>query len=420
MIANQPATDALRMEPENTSDGCVPCEFVTGPAGSGKTHEMQHRIEDDSSYGVLAATTGIAAVNLGSTTINSLLGYYDTESLRDRFVERHLSRTIHRKVVEEGLKNIIIDEASMLDAEQLDIIHLALSELVDPPGLVLTGDFCQLPPVKGKWAFEANCWHKFAANTTRLTKNWRQAEGKFLDALNLVRAGKGVEGTEILKGLVEFSSTLDTTFDGTTLVSKNVEVDRFNFVSLQRVNGKAITVTSQRWGKVKSEWRLIPEELKLKVGAYVMILSNDTPDFTYVNGDCGHIKDFDGESFSIRLVRTGDVVEVGNIERRNETKTLPTSGEKWEHYYDEKRKRFVLGGITYFPIRLGYASTVHKTQGLSLNRVQIDCRNSFFGFPSMAYVATSRARTAEGLRIVGTPELFARRVSVSPKVKEWL
>lgn len=446
MIASEPATDALKTGRQTTDDNCVPCEFVTGIAGTGKSFEMIRRVEEDSSYGKLTATTGIAAVNLGTVTLNSELRFFDTESLQDNFIRGFLQATVkalatgkngNRREEDEagGVQNLVIDEVSMMDGVQLDVIHNALEEvnrtLQRPLGIVLTGDFCQLPPIKAPWAFDASCWSKFAANTTRLTKNWRQGDGRFLDALNLVRSGKGKDAAEALRNLVEFAPTLDTHFDGTTLVSKNVEVDRFNAISLARVQGPEIIVASSRWGKERGEWKNIPQALKLKVGAYVMILSNDTPDFTYVNGDCGHVKEFDGEKFWIKLVRTGETVGISTIERFNEQRRLPDALTKDEKqlrqrgpgahvHYSKGRRRWILGSVTYYPLRLAYASTVHKSQGLSLDRVQVDCRARFFGSPAMAYVSVSRARTPEGLRIVGTPEKFAAQVKVAPEVLRWL
>jgi ATP-dependent exoDNAse (exonuclease V) alpha subunit len=88
-------------------------------------------------------------------------------------------------------------------------------------------------------------------------------------------------------------------------------------------------------------------------------------------------------------------------------------------FYSWKRDRWVIGGVTYFPMRLGYASTVHKTQGLTLDRVQIDIRGGFFSQPNMAYVALSRVRTPEGMRIVGSPDLLAKKIRSDPAVVGW-
>lgn len=158
----------------------------------------------------------------------------------------------------------------------------------------------------------------------------------------------------------------------------------------------------------------------------MMVLSNDVPAFSYVNGDCGHVVEFDEEEevFHVELVRTGETAAIKPIERFYTTRTKPTDQEMASFNpmpkYDSKTRRWIWGGIQYYPLRLAYAATVHKTQGLSLDRVQIDCRGGFFGQPGMAYVALSRCRTPAGVRIIGTPELFGKRVRVAPEVLRWL
>ena len=168
-------------------------------------------------------------------------------------------------------------------------------------------------------------------------------------------------------------------------------------------------------GKLRKEWDLVPQRLQLKVGAYVMILAN-APGFEYVNGDCGHIleyvpkkQDKNGtvpDYFRVKLARNGHEVTVPMLVREVSIKDRP---DGWSglaisklddngvyipqpHYRGAKR-RYVLGQLEYFPIRLGYASTVHKSQGLTLDRCQIDFRNAFFSAPGMAYVAISRCRS---------------------------
>ena len=183
-------------------------------------------------------------------------------------------------------------------------------------GLVLTGDFMQLPPVKAEWAFKADCWPEFDKHTTRLTKCWRQSDQRFLEAINLIRRGDGVGGARLLKDIgVQFAMSADQSFDGTTIIAKNDQVDRYNFTAHSKVQGVLHRVCSSRWGKVRSEWSQIPPDLGLKNGALVMILTNDTPLFTYVNGDCGHVEGYElnevdgGEHFAIKLKRTGEVVD---------------------------------------------------------------------------------------------------------------
>ncbi len=401
--------------------------FISGSAGTGKTTLLHTRIAEDPKAGILCATTGISAINLNTVTINSLFGYFDTAALADLFISGRLQRKI-RAFAEAGYQAVMIDEVSMMDAEALEIFHEAFQQETGESGMgiVLTGDFAQLPPIKAKWCFEADCWNEFDANTTRLTKVWRQDNPRFLEGINLVRAGKGPEAAEVLRDIVEFVPSLDSAFDGTTILPKNDSVDRLNHLALKRLSGQKYEVASTRWGQKSGGWNNIPETLHLKHGAYVMILSNDPGQFRYANGDCGYIVGFNSaqKQFQIKLVRNDEVVEIGPITRLTERRTAPTFKDSFDPnaqpYLDEERKRWIYGAVTYYPLRLAYASTVHKTQGLTLDKVQIGIQNGFFGMSNMAYVALSRCRSPEGLRIVGTPELLAKRIKVAPEITRWL
>jgi hypothetical protein len=410
------------------------CAFITGAAGTGKTYQVRERIRNDPHEGVLCATTGIAGVNLGTVTINSLLRYFDTESLINAFVSGRLVTRLAK--LAQTRRNLYIDEVSMMPAEQLDTLYQAVREAnqrksveksKNPEGLgiVLVGDLCQLPPIKARWIFEAECWGEFDAGTERLEKNWRQGDGNFLAAINHLRAGQGAEGAALLKSTAaEFSSALDLHFPGTTVMAKNDEVDRFNWQALQRVRGEKFVVNSKRWhvARPPGEWGHIPPKLELKIGAYVMILANDTKEFTFANGDCGLIVGRDASSVQVRLARNDTVVNISAITRKvhtvdpDECGTLATSPTWGKSYFDEQAEKYVVGAVQYLPLRLAWASTVHKSQGLTLDRVQLDLRNFFFSSPAMTYVAVSRCRTPEGLRIVGTPELLASRCRIDPKV----
>ena len=432
---NDPALRDERIEIAQSHDDEVPCAFVTGIAGSGKTYLLRERIKEDPSYGYLCATTGISAINLNTITLNSLLRYFDTDSLQNSYESGYLLKVL--KDLAQRKRNLVVDEASMMSRDQLDILYQAVSDVNEyrtvgkPFGIVLTGDFCQLRPINEPFAFEADCWPAFERNTTKLTKNWRQGDGRFLDALNALRRGDGGAGVEILQSLgVEFADSGDANFDGTTIRATNKAVDRFNFLVHRKLKGRMVSVLSTRWGvnpngKPPSEWRQIPEKLELKIGSYVMILANDTDsgegEFSFANGDCGHVVDYDDldETFEVKLVRNEETVQIGMIERKIVSRDEPNGFYPGKRPFKEGRN-WVYGGISYFPLRLAYAATVHKTQGLSLDRIQVDCREGFFGQPSMAYVALSRARTAEGVRIVGTPQQFAKKVKVSPEVLRWL
>lgn len=487
-------------------------EFLTGAAGTGKTTNIKKRItdtrDDENSkrnYGVLCATTGIAAVNLSGgtgdnvTTINSLLRFFDTNSLKESYAEGKLQKSLLSVLVSGA--NLIIDEVSMMEAEQLDILYLALCEVNKLEvcrkrgglGLILSGDFCQLPPVKGKFAFEADCWNKFVenGNLTKLTKVWRQDNLEFLEGLNAARGGDGEKCAEVFQALEAkgnnriFNDSIDTNFDGTTIYALNRDVDRLNntrLLDLLSMARKKITFRSFRWGQQKSEWKIIPDELVLAEGAYTMILANNPPVFDYANGDCGILNSamVDSGLAYLTLVRTDKVVRVRKVSRKVYVKEKPwgesdpvevmskkefkrigtgydTSGETTDNtgdddnsmdifdngnsdpyvdylrrltvenrqspnspYFDYVENKWVIGEIQYMPLRLAYASTVHKTQGLTLDRIQIDPSNAFFGSPSMAYVALSRVRSHEGLRIVGGPKLLADRTNVLEDILPWL
>lgn len=466
-------------EPKLTEEyepSSVHCQFNTGAAGTGKTYNEKKKIEEDPNYGILCATTGIAAINLGATTLNSILKYYDTDSLRDRFNRGGLAGTLHR--IGRKVKKLVIDEVSMMDGRQLDYIYQAMFQVntyedmqpkyddegklkpgTGPMGIVLTGDFAQLPPIKAPWVFEADCWEHFERNTNTLTKVWRQDNLQFLEAINAARSGKGAKCVEILRALgVKFIPQQEGRFKGTTIMSKNDQVDNFNFSALMDVPGEAFGLKTQTWGDQAGEWKNIPEMLKLKEGAYVMVLANDTSgSFEYANGDCGYVqsKDLDGTIW-VKLKRSEQTVPIRPITRyksargddadKSLARTFPGETE-WnhgdmEHLFCEKDCGVSLpgirysawgrpsyncsagsinvGAIKYYPLRLAYATTVHKYQGLTLDTCQIDCRDHFFGNPSMAYVALSRCRTPEGLVIVGTPEKLAERIKIEPKVRRWL
>jgi ATP-dependent DNA helicase PIF1 len=448
---------------EDYSPSSVACSFETGAAGTGKTFNQKKLIEENPKYGALVATTGIAAINLGATTLNSLLKFFDTDSLRDRFNRGGLTSTLHK--IGRVVKKLVIDEASMMDARQLDYIYQAMFQVNEfqdmqgaPMGIVLTGDMCQLPPIKAPWVFEADCWEHFERNTHKLTKVWRQENAQFLEAINYARSGQGNQCANALQSLgVKFVPQQNGRFPGTTIMSKNDQVDNFNFSALMDVPGTAYGLKTMTWGDQAGEWKNIPETLKLKDGAYVMILSNDTSGaFEYANGDCGTIqsKDLDGTLW-IKLKRNDRLVGIQPIIRYKAARgedaenSLAKQFPGQEFEYDNMVHLFCdgdcgisapglrhgpwgvpsyncqsgstnVGAIRYYPIRLAYATTVHKSQGLTLDTCQIDCRDQFFGNPSMAYVALSRCRTPEGLVVVGTPEKLADRIKLEPKVRRFL
>ena len=420
-------------------DRPVPCSRRIGAAGTGKTFSLLRDVGLDPSFGLLTSTTGISAVNLGAITVHSTLRYSTTDVLRDIFLSGRLQRTLHGIAVK--YRRLIVEEYSMSDADQLDIWYRGVQEanryadVKEPLGIMLVGDLAQLPPVNAKWCFEASCWGRFADNTERLDRVYRQEGGNFLDALNCLRKGEGGYAMELLSQAgAQWNTIVDTEFEGTTILPKNKMVDRYNALGLDRIKQPPIMVRKREWGKTRKEWENIPSELTLKVGAYVMVLSN-ARDFSFVNGDCGHVVDYhaDADCFIIQLVRTQQPIAIPRIVRSCDQADEPEgwSGDRlmgddddgrWypKPHLRAKSKRYVLGQVEYFPLRLAYASTVHKSQSLTLDRVQVDYRDWFFGKPAMLYVALSRCRTLEGLRLVGMREKFVKQCSIDGRVLPWL
>jgi len=442
----------------------TPCGRLIGCAGTGKSYMLGARMKADPNYGLLTATTGISAVHIGAQTLNSTLKYFDTASMRDILINGALAKRLHK--IGKTYPRIIIEEYSMLDADALDILKRGVDQantykgVTRPLGILLVGDLAQLPPVKARWCFEAASWPVFASATEKLTKVWRQADGPFLDALNWARAGYGEAAVNHLRGLVPFESQLDTEFDGTTILPKNRSVDNYNWDRLRRVPGEAFTLPARRWGDQRPEWGQskrthewgIPPQVELKVGAYVMLLANQ-PDHGYVNGDCGHVvghiipkppyaEPGEREHLIVHLVREDREVNVYPVVRSVSHTYEPYGwdGYDWtelgedDDYYawhpepfhyktgreDERTDHYVTGQIEHWPVRLAYASTVHKSQSLTLDRVQVDFRDQFFGESAMLYVALSRCRTMEGLRLVGDAARFVKHCNVDRRVLPWI
>ncbi len=413
----------------------VAFSFITGPAGSGKTWQVKQKSLSDPSWR-LCATTGIAAVNLDTVTINSTLKYFDTQSLMDNHIRGRLVRRLREMADEEGLRMLCIDEISMMPAEQLEIIYEALQQANaylagKEISLTLTGDFAQLPPISSKseparFVFEASCWPP--SDIQRLTKIWRQSDPTFLEALRLARLGQGPGAVEALREAgVKFAPAITRDFPGATIYSKNDEVDKYNALRFQALPGNAIELRHSFRGKPAGEWLTqIPgcpggkiPPLKLKPQALVMILANDIPDFRYANGDLATILEAGPDAIHARIHRTNQEVGIERI-RRYHLGEKDDEGAVWVQDLRGGEGAWVLGSVDWFPLRLGYASTVHKTQGLTLDNVQVDCRDWFFGMPNMAYVALSRSRTPGGLTIVGPSATLARQIKLHPQVKEWI
>ena len=327
--------------------------YLQGVAGTGKSYKLQELHDTNPVDTILTATTGIAAVNMGTgVTINSLLWYYNSKSLLDSWTSGKLDFRLGKVYADLGIRQILLDEVSMLPASDLTVLCLALDRLnrqlylngKEPMGLTLAGDFAQLPPIDGGYAFESEHWQeKFEDNTTILRHVYRQEDKDFIQALEWVRSGEGKKAAEFFEPLM--NKLINPEFEGTTLYPYNAAVDRHNAYRLERVKGDKVTFEASRVGKQRPEWtKGIPDILQLKEGSLVMVLANKRG-LEYCNGDLGTLITKKDDHAEVELQR-GGVVDVEYIKRDNEDNV--------------KGKKQVVGSITYMPLRLAYGSTVHK------------------------------------------------------------
>lgn len=444
-------------------------EAIIGAAGTGKSFLLRQRIEANPQYALLSASTGIAAVNLGEgvTTVHSALGFFDIRSLREAAQRGQIKRKA-LELASRGKLNIVIDEVSMFSADHLQLVHEGFQEAaaireergLPSCGVIVTGDACQLQPVNDmgskepvKLFFEAACWTDYEANLTHLTQVHRQDNPAFLAALQLARAGRGVDAAiALMKCGVEFADTEDENFDGITLFPVNKQVDSYNERRLEALPGSMIKVESARWGKERGEWKNIPQTLRLKDGALVMVLANEPGTFRYVNGDLGAYRvgcvetkrGFKGivpratrRNISFAAVDSReDAFNVSTIGRQlnliegNEDRSkrwfaiyLDYVGAKTMHgepYYDPKERGTVVGEVEYMPLRLAYASSYNKVQGLTMDKVQISINHFWAQQPGMMYVALSRARGPEGVRVIGNVTALSKKIKTDARVRRWV
>lgn len=373
--------------------------FLTGAAGSGKTYVLREYIkylkELNANIGV-TASTGIAATHMGGVTIHSWAGI----GIRDYLNKNDLIEISEKKHIKEKLKDVsvlIVDEISMLHHFRLDLVDAVLKEIKksqDPFGgtqVIFCGDFFQLPPVKKSgdkdvyFAYHSNAWKSLDLKVCYLEEQYRQKDMEYLKVLNAVRsASTGEDTLEILKN--RFGKNYD--FEPTKLYSHNKNVDSENESELKKINGKIFEYEMRQRGKQSmvealKKSCLAPETLKLKVGAKVMFVKNNF-DEGYVNGTLGIVEKCGYEEIVVRTKEN----KVINVERTT-----------WVIEEDGKIK----AEINQYPLRLAWAITIHKSQGMSLDAAEVDLSDSFE--KGMGYVALSRVRSLDGLFLKGLNDI---------------
>ncbi|MBP9701828.1 MAG: AAA family ATPase [Candidatus Pacebacteria bacterium] len=386
--------------------------YLTGPAGSGKTHVLNLYIDYLKSHDVsvgITASTGIAATHMGGMTIHAWSGIGIHADLSDSEIRDILKKShIKRKI--ENVKVLIIDEVSMLHHFRLDLVDeiLRAGKKNDEPfggiQVVLCGDFFQLPPVsrmgepEAFFVYESNAWKEADFKVCYLEEQYRQTDDQATAVLNDIRANRVSDDTHtflracFLENKKEISVT-----EPTRLFTHNVDVDVVNSKELLKIKGKEAAFTMHTRGNetlvaILKKSCLAPEVLNLKVGAQVMFVKNNMEE-GYANGSLGVVTSLDGPE--VRLANN---------------KVIKVKPESWR--IEEEGR--ILAEITQVPLRLAWAITVHKSQGMSLDAVEVDLSKSFE--KGMGYVALSRVRTLAGLTILGINELA---LEVHPAVLEF-
>lgn len=374
--------------------------FLTGPAGSGKTHLLNTYIKflkDNHIEVGITASTGIASTHMGGTTIHSWAGM----GIKDSLTQIDLDELKERKYLRDRFSRtqvLVIDEVSMLHHYRLDLIDAICRHMKNedrPFGgmqIIFCGDFFQLPPVsrfgepESFFAYESEAWKNADLKICYLEEQHRQTDQAFLKVLNEIRGNRlSEESLKHLKG--RHKKTTDKEIEPTILHTHNIDVDEINQKELEKLTGQQREYTMEAKGSkplVESLKKscLAPETLKLKVGAKVMFVKNNFEE-GYVNGTLGKIMTFDND---------------GPVVQTSQGKIIHVKPTSWMIEEEGKAKATIL----QYPLRLAWAITVHKSQGMSLDAVEVDLSKSFE--KGMGYVALSRVRSLSGLYLVGINE----------------
>ena len=384
--------------------------FLTGSPGTGKTFVINQYIDYLKKHGIesaITAPTGIAASHIGGQTLHSFFGLGIRESLTAYDIE-NLSE---KKPLWDRIKNLkvlIIDEVSMVSPEIFYAIDQILKtfKFSDKPfggvQVILVGDFFQLPPISRsnpdiRFIFQTTLWTDLNLATCYLTTNHRHRDEILLEILEEIRRGTISEDS-----MNYFRSRYRKQPEGfnqfTKLYTHNIDVDGINKTELDALDTpvkifEAHTTGSKQWLDKIFTHSLVLPKLELKLGALVFFIKNNY-EKGYINGTLGEIVDFD--TFGIPIVETHGGKRI--------------KAERMEWVFEDKNGK-PKATIKQIPLRLAWAITIHKSQGMTLDAAEIDLSRAFE--PGQGYVALSRIKSLSGLRLMG---LGSMALTVDPQV----
>ena len=376
--------------------------FLTGSAGAGKTYTLNQYIQYLKARKVtvaITASTGIAATHMNGMTIHTWAGI----GIKDHLSDDDLKRLKERKYLKEHLESaqvLVIDEISMLHAKQLNLVNQVLKYFKETDQafggiqVIVAGDFFQLPPVgknseknRDKFCFMSDAWVEAKFRICYLTEQHRQEDAILDQILNAIRA-QSLTPQHYQALASTTSQDIGETF--TRLYTHNMDVDSLNIEHLSRLEGKSHEFTANVDGNAKLIETLkssvrAPEALSLKKHAKVMFVKNNF-DMGYINGSLGEVVGFEDDD------------EFGLLPKVTLTDgtTLVVPPETWSVENDEGK---VIASFQQVPLRLAWAITIHKSQGMTLDAAEINLSHTFE--KGQGYVALSRLKSLQGLRLLG-------------------
>ena len=397
--------------------------FLTGKAGTGKTTLLKEIINTTHKKTVVVAPTGIAALNAGGVTIHSMFqlpfgGFIPDNSAPDfsestKFetkatLRRHFKMSGLKQSVIRNMELLIIDEVSMLRADLLDAMDFMMQTVRkknSPFGgvqVLFIGDLLQLPPVirddewrtlknhyKGKFFFHSHVVQQNPPLYIELDKIFRQTDDAFISVLNNLRNNQiSKEDIAALNQYVQPNFDLKANKGYITLTTHNAKADAMNTDALEALEGKEWSYLPEITGDFPDKIYPVDEVLRLKEGAQIMFVKNDLSfDKKYFNGKMGVVKSLSAKEILVHFPEENKTIEVEKYEWQNiRYKVNGTTKEIEEE---------TLGTFVHYPIKLAWAITVHKSQGLTFDKAALDVSQVFL--PGQAYVALSRLRSLKGL-----------------------